>query len=150
MIVLNLDATPGNVNVWGELASCFLKLVMTMNGDYEDCNSTNERSIKDASHKNIPKAFEERHTRESWKLRCRWWATHHFSRKAYMQDLQAGKKDISMVILFLCCVSWFPSIIQPLQTSYCYQHDLNQKSSDCIKRENDIIIIINPKLHSDV
>lgn len=90
MIVLNLDATPGNVNVWGELASCFLKLVMTMNGDYEDCNSTNERSIKDASHKNIPKAFEERHTRESWKLRCRWWATHHFSRKAYMQDLQAG------------------------------------------------------------
>ncbi|KAM0949971.1 putative TATA box-binding protein-associated factor RNA polymerase I subunit A [Dioscorea sansibarensis] len=90
MISLNLDATPGNVIMWGELASCFFKLVTAMNGDYEDCNSTNERSIKDVSRKNIPKSFEERLTRDSWKLRCRWWATHHFSRKAYMQDLQAG------------------------------------------------------------
>ena len=109
MIALNLDATPGNVIMWGELASCFFKLVTAMNGDYEDCNSTNERSIKDVSRKNIPKSFEERLTRDSWKLRCRWWATHHFSRKAYMQDLQAGKKDICMALFCALFLSFHQS-----------------------------------------
>ncbi|KAJ0968367.1 hypothetical protein J5N97_025284 [Dioscorea zingiberensis] len=90
MIALNLDATTGNVNIWGELASCFLKLVITMHVEHEDCNSTNKRILRNVLPENISNAFMDRHMNDSWKLRCKWWATRHFSRDACAKDMEAG------------------------------------------------------------
>lgn len=93
MITLHLDATDGRSGVWEEFASCFLKILTSSVADYEDRVSANGQGGSAAiiSSNKIPRVFTEGQARESWKVRCRWWITRHFSKNAYLQDMQYSK-----------------------------------------------------------
>lgn len=99
MIALHLDATYGLAGTWGELASCFLGLQTILNSGYEeDCMSTvqhtNDTVGKPAcstSFNLIHPMFMKSEVRKSWRLRCRWWSSRHFSKDKYLSEVQAGK-----------------------------------------------------------
>ncbi|CAL9128003.1 unnamed protein product [Musa acuminata var. zebrina] len=96
MITLHLDATDGRSGVWEEFASCFLKIRTSSVADYEDRVSANGQGGSAAiiSSNKIPRVFTEGQARESWKVRCRWWITRHFSKNAYLQDMQYSDRKL--------------------------------------------------------
>lgn len=93
MIALHLDSADGKSNVWEEFASCFLKLLTAGISDYEDCISTNIQGdfTNITSSNKIPKVFTVGRAKETWKVRCRWWVNRHFSKNAFLAEIQAGK-----------------------------------------------------------
>ncbi|XP_020082908.1 uncharacterized protein LOC109706481 isoform X2 [Ananas comosus] len=92
MIALHLDSADGKSNVWEEFASCFLKLLTAGISDYEDCISTNIQGdfTNITSSNKIPKVFTVGRAKETWKVRCRWWVNRHFSKNAFLAEIQAG------------------------------------------------------------
>eukprot|EP00268_Persea_americana_P057573 TRINITY_DN6903_c0_g1_i6.p1 TRINITY_DN6903_c0_g1~~TRINITY_DN6903_c0_g1_i6.p1 ORF type:complete len:601 (-),score=113.21 TRINITY_DN6903_c0_g1_i6:168-1970(-) len=111
MIALHLDATYGLAGTWGELASCFLGLQTILNSGYEeDCMSTvqhtNDTVGKPAcstSFNLIHPMFMKSEVRKSWRLRCRWWSSRHFSKDKYLSEVQAG--DWELLTFKAACAS---------------------------------------------
>lgn len=92
MLALHLDAVDAKCSIWEELATCFLKLQTAMGFHYEDCISTNIGGVTDKDYCNrIPTMFAEGVTGDTWRLRCRWWASRHFGRSIYLSEIKAGK-----------------------------------------------------------
>lgn len=110
MITLHLDAADGKASIWGELASCFLKLLTATLSDYEDRISANVRSDPTSiiSSRKIPTVLTEGQVRKAWKVRCRWWLTRHFSKNAYLSEMQAGKLAFPVL---LDLVAWLVVLI---------------------------------------
>eukprot|EP01018_Ginkgo_biloba_P031256 Gb_18239 [translate_table: standard] len=88
-IGLHLDATYGSANIWSELASCFLKIQAECQLEHEKDRISTEHDMNnsDAGHEyftlanQFPRMFLKSEIRSTWKLRCRWWASRHFSNK---------------------------------------------------------------------
>uniref|UniRef100_M8B481 Uncharacterized protein n=1 Tax=Aegilops tauschii TaxID=37682 RepID=M8B481_AEGTA len=86
-IALHLDCVNGKPSIWEELVSCFLRLFSDRTTDYEDCISCNvEGDASIDAFSSLSSVFFEQHTRESWKLRCKWWMNRHFSKNIYMSE----------------------------------------------------------------
>ncbi|VAI84732.1 unnamed protein product [Triticum turgidum subsp. durum] len=103
-IALHLDSVNGKPFVWEELVSCFLRLFSDRTTEYEDCISCNvegEASINAFS--SLSSVFFEQHTRESWKLRCKWWMNRHFSQNIYMSETAKG--DCKLLASKASCAS---------------------------------------------
>ncbi|XP_074589445.1 uncharacterized protein LOC141845279 [Curcuma longa] len=91
MIVLNLDSTDGESSTWEEFALCFLKILTSSAGDFEDHISINGQRVSTAvTSDKIPRVYTEGQERKNWKLRCRWWRKRHFSMHVYLKELQLG------------------------------------------------------------
>lgn len=101
MIALHLDATYSSSGIWGELASCFLELQTMLNSGYEeDCMSTVQQTNDNVGKPEysiplnlIHPVFMKSEARNSWRLRCRWWSSRHFSKDKYLSEVQAGKYE---------------------------------------------------------
>lgn len=92
MFATHLDAVDGKCSIWEEFASCFLKLQTVILYGHEDCISTNVKgAIDDICCNKIPIMFTKGETGYTWKLRCRWWASHHFGRSICHSEIQAGE-----------------------------------------------------------
>ncbi|KAJ4975043.1 hypothetical protein NE237_008217 [Protea cynaroides] len=95
MIALHLDATYATCDIWGELASCFLKLSQLEEAQKSVCGNENEcgggKQQFSVCFNVIPRSFIEGNLRMLWKLHCRWWSRLHFSKNIYDSDMQAGK-----------------------------------------------------------
>jgi hypothetical protein len=81
----------GKPSIWEELVSCFIRLFSDRTTDKEDCISCNikgDASINAFS--SLSSVFREQHTRESRKVRCKWWMNHHFSQSNYMSETGKG------------------------------------------------------------
>jgi hypothetical protein len=90
-IALHLDSVNGKPFIWEELVSCFLRLFSGRTTDHEDhisCNIEGDAAINAFS--SLSSIFCEQHTRESWKLRCKWWMNRHFSQNSYMSETVPG------------------------------------------------------------
>lgn len=89
---MNLDATDGESSTWEEFASCFLKILTSSVGDFEDRISINGQRVSAALMSDkIPRVYTEGQARATWKVRCRWWRARHFSKNAYLKAMQHGK-----------------------------------------------------------
>uniref|UniRef100_A0A0A9DYK6 Uncharacterized protein n=1 Tax=Arundo donax TaxID=35708 RepID=A0A0A9DYK6_ARUDO len=104
-IALHLDSFNGKPCIWEELVSCFLRLFSDQTADYEDCIScTNVQGDKGLrAFSKTSSVFFERLTRESWKVRCRWWMHHHFSENAYTSETLTG--DCKLLAAKAACAS---------------------------------------------
>ncbi|XP_022979683.1 uncharacterized protein LOC111479331 [Cucurbita maxima] len=81
MIALHLDGTRAEYDTWRELAMCFLKLSQIEEDRVSAACSIGSGGHKLRSSLNINcnlKLFTEKNLRNAWRLRCRWWLTHHF------------------------------------------------------------------------
>ncbi|XP_058099334.1 uncharacterized protein LOC131243759 isoform X2 [Magnolia sinica] len=111
MIALHLDATYATCDIWGELASCFLELQTMARHPYEEDQMSTVRQMNDDDGmevsfippNTIPGVFTKDQERKSWKLRCRWWATRHFSKNTYLSEMQAG--DWQLLTFKAACVA---------------------------------------------
>jgi hypothetical protein len=93
MIALHLDATYAEHNTWRQFALCFLKLSQYEEDRMSVCPNENEdgQEQPDTIHfTNTPKIFTEGKSGKSWRLRCRWWLTRHFSSNALVSEIAAG------------------------------------------------------------
>ncbi|XP_015899123.2 uncharacterized protein LOC107432494 isoform X1 [Ziziphus jujuba] len=91
MIAMHLDATYADFNTWREFALCFLKLSQHEDDRVSVC--LNEDGYKHHSlvcFSKTPKIFTEGKSGKSWRLRCRWWLTRHFSHKILSSEILAG------------------------------------------------------------
>ncbi|CAM0913443.1 unnamed protein product [Alopecurus aequalis] len=103
-IALHLDSVKGKSFIWEELVSCFLRLFSGRATDHEDrisCNAEGDAAINAFS--SLSSVFFEQHTRESWKLRCKWWMSHHFSQNSYMSETVEG--DCKLLACKAACAS---------------------------------------------
>ncbi|XP_043701187.1 uncharacterized protein LOC122651738 isoform X2 [Telopea speciosissima] len=94
MIALHLDATYATCDIWGELASCFLKLSHYEEDQMSVCGNENEYGNKkqfSVCFNSIPRSFIEGNLRMSWKLRCKWWSRRHFSKNIHDSEMQEGE-----------------------------------------------------------
>lgn len=93
MIALHLDATYAEHNTWREFALCFLKLSQYEEDRMSVCLNKNEdgQEQPDSIHfTKTPKIFTEGNSGKSWRLRCRWWLTRHFSSNVLVSEIAAG------------------------------------------------------------
>lgn len=92
MIALHLDAVCGSSSIWEELALCLHKLGAAVS-EFEDHISSNgcKRETNVISSRKISTVLTEGHTRDSWKIRCKWWASRHFSDTSNHSERQAGE-----------------------------------------------------------
>lgn len=93
MIALHLDATNADYNIWREYAMCFLKLSQYEEDRMSVCLNGNESGHKprySVSFNKTPKIFIKGQSGKSWKLRCRWWSTRHFSHDILASETAAG------------------------------------------------------------
>ncbi|KAG8094289.1 hypothetical protein GUJ93_ZPchr0012g19932 [Zizania palustris] len=90
-ITSHLDSVNGKPCIWEELVSCFLRLFSDCTSDYGDCMSCNvQRDATFTTSSNFSCVFWEQHTRETWKVRCRWWMNHHFSHNICTSETLTG------------------------------------------------------------
>ncbi|KAL6283517.1 hypothetical protein ACE6H2_014446 [Prunus campanulata] len=104
MIALHLDATYADYNTWREFALCFLKLSQYEEDRMSVCLNGNEKGHKDrysVCFNKTPKMFIEGKSGESWRLRCRWWCTRHFSHNILASEIAAG--DLQLLAYKAAC-----------------------------------------------
>ncbi|XP_051203965.1 uncharacterized protein [Lolium perenne] len=103
-IASHLDSVNGKPFIWEELVSCFLRLFSDRTTENEDCFSCNvEGDAEINASSSLSSVFCEQHTRESWKLRCKWWMNHHFSQNNYMSETEEG--DCKLLACKAACAS---------------------------------------------
>uniref|UniRef100_A0ACD5ZTJ8 Uncharacterized protein n=1 Tax=Avena sativa TaxID=4498 RepID=A0ACD5ZTJ8_AVESA len=103
-IALHLDSVNGKTFIWGELVSCLLRLFSDRTTDNSDCISSNvEGDATVNASGSLSSVFCEKHTRESWKVRCKWWMNHHFSQNSFMSDTVKG--DCKLLASKAACAS---------------------------------------------
>ncbi|KAA8523951.1 hypothetical protein F0562_010374 [Nyssa sinensis] len=93
MIALHLDATYAECNTWKEFAACFLKLSECEEDRMSMCLDGNEDGPKQSysiRFNRIPKNLTDGILGKSWRFRCKWWLTRHFSRSILNSEFAAG------------------------------------------------------------
>lgn len=110
MIALHLDGTCAEYDTWRELAMCFLKLSQIEEDRVSAACSIGSGGHKLRSSLNINcnlKLFTEKNLRNAWRLRCRWWLTHHFCCNITSETSDGTCKVFKLPFLcyfrFLCC-----------------------------------------------
>lgn len=101
MIAVHLDYADSNT--WGEFASCFLKLIHG-EGDCESVCMNREEDKTLHFHPITPQMFMNPNSLKSWKDRCRYWLTNHFSSNLLDSEIESG-------IFYLTLPSVIPWII---------------------------------------
>jgi hypothetical protein len=93
MIALHLDATYAEYNTWREFALCFLKLSQCEEDQMSVCafeNEDGQEQTETIYFSKTPTIFTEGKSAKSWRLRCRWWLTRHFSNNMLVSEIAAG------------------------------------------------------------
>ena len=93
MIALHLDATYAEFDIWREFALCFLKLSQCEEDRMSVCLDGNEGKHKPkyaVRFNRIPNIFIEGKSGKTWRFRCRWWLTRHFSKNLINSEVAAG------------------------------------------------------------
>ncbi|XP_038881523.1 uncharacterized protein LOC120073019 isoform X2 [Benincasa hispida] len=84
MIAVHLDGTYPEYDTWRELAMCFLKLHQSEEDRVSTACSIGNGGPKPMSSLNFNsniKLLTVKNSRNTWRLRCRWWLTCHFGHK---------------------------------------------------------------------
>uniref|UniRef100_J3MCV6 Uncharacterized protein n=1 Tax=Oryza brachyantha TaxID=4533 RepID=J3MCV6_ORYBR len=101
-IALHLDSVNGKLCIWEELVACFLRLFSDQTTDCGDCMSCNVQGDGTfTASSNFACVFFEQHTRETWKVRCRWWMNHHFSQNICTSETVTG--DCKLLVSKAAC-----------------------------------------------
>lgn len=91
MIALHLDATDAEYSIWRVFSSCFYKQSLCEKDCMSTCSIQNENGQgQHCSFNRTPKVFTEGISGKSWRLRCRWWLTRHFSNRKLESDIETG------------------------------------------------------------
>ncbi|KAL2589542.1 hypothetical protein GLYMA_13G272600v4 [Glycine max] len=105
MIALHLDATHAEYNTWKVFSSCFLRLSSYEEDCMSSCPVQNEDGHKQHFSLNkTPKIFTDGISGKSWRLRCRWWLTRHFSNSKLESEIEAG--DLQLLTYKAACASY--------------------------------------------
>ncbi|CAK9182961.1 unnamed protein product [Ilex paraguariensis] len=138
MIALHLDATYAGCNTWKEFASCFLKLCQSEEDRMSICLDCNEGGHKQkySSHVNgIPGMFTNDVSERTWRFRCRWWLTRHFSHSLLSSEIAAG--DLPLLTY------------KAASASHLYGRELEYvvKASACLEKENNMELFSFLQMH---
>lgn len=93
MIALHLDATYPECNIWKEFASCLLKIYSWEEDRLSMCLDGKEGTNKQrcsVRFNRIPEIFTQGISGKTWRFRCRWWLTRHFSLNIIKSEIEAG------------------------------------------------------------
>ncbi|XP_061358213.1 uncharacterized protein LOC133302456 isoform X2 [Gastrolobium bilobum] len=125
MIASHLDATDAEYNTWRVFSSCFFRL-----SHYEeDCMSACPGKHEDGhrqhcSFSKTPTMFTKI-SGKSWRLRCRWWLTRHFSNSKLESEIEAG--DLQLLAYKAACASYM----------YGQEFSYVAKAYSHLEKEND-------------
>ena len=115
MIALHLDSTYAECNTWKEFALCFLKLSQYEEDQMSVCTNKNEDGQEQTEtiyFSKTPRIFTKGKSGKSWRLRCRWWLTRHFSNNMLVSEIAAGtfhlsvsyqEKHVTLCYLYCSC-----------------------------------------------
>lgn len=101
MIALHLDATDAEYNTWRAFSLCFFRLSLYEEDRMSACSIRNEDGKEQhCSFRTTPKIFTEGISGKSWRLRCRWWLTRHFSNSKLESDIETGIYRVQSYLKF--------------------------------------------------
>ncbi|XP_019443903.1 PREDICTED: uncharacterized protein LOC109348123 [Lupinus angustifolius] len=125
MIASHLDATYAEYNTWKVFCFCFFKLSLCEEECISACSIKNGGNKQHQISSKTPIIFTQGKSGKSWRLRCRWWLTRHFSNSKLDSDIQKG--DLQLLTYKAACAS------------YMYGHAFNYvvKAYSHIEKEND-------------
>ncbi|XP_060209297.1 uncharacterized protein LOC132636448 isoform X1 [Lycium barbarum] len=134
MIALHLDATHAKCDTWKELACCFLKLSQCE----EDCMSvcSNGEDSKKQKFTNrisqIPRIFSDYESSKSWRFRCKWWLTRHFSQNILTSDIASGDWELLTYKAAAACYLYGREFIYVVKVRECLEEEPNNKNMSSI------------------
>ncbi|XP_057435132.1 uncharacterized protein LOC130727876 [Lotus japonicus] len=134
MIALHLDATDAEYSIWRVFSSCFYKQSLCEKDCMSTCSIQNENGQgQHCSFNRTPKVFTEGISGKSWRLRCRWWLTRHFSNRKLESDIETG--DLQLLTYKAACAS------------YMYGQEISyvSKAYSHLEKENykDLLLFLN-------
>ncbi|CAN6555255.1 unnamed protein product [Malus baccata var. baccata] len=143
MIALHLDATYADYNTWREFALCFLKLSQYDEDRMSVCLNGNEGEHKErysVCFNRTPKMFIEGKSGESWRFRCRWWRTRHFSHQMLTSEIATGELQL-LTYKAACAVHMYGSEFSYFVDAYA-----------CLEKENewDLLMFLQTNIQNSV
>ncbi|XP_009615959.1 uncharacterized protein [Nicotiana tomentosiformis] len=134
MIALHLDATLAKCDTWKELACCFLRLSQCE----EDCMSAcfNGEGTEKQNFSNqinqIPKIFRNYESSKSWRFRCRWWLTRHFSQSILTSDIGSGDWELLTYKAATACYLYGREFMYVVKARECLEEEPCNKNMSSI------------------
>ncbi|KAF5478612.1 hypothetical protein F2P56_005155 [Juglans regia] len=143
MIALHLDATYAEYNTWREFASCFIKLSQCEEDRLSVCKNENEdmQEQPDSIHfSKTPRIFTEGQSGKSWRLRCRWWLTRHFTKTILESEIAAG--DLQLLTYKAACATHL----------YGQEFKYVVEASNCLEKQNerDLFIFLQNHMQNSI
>ncbi|KAK4563662.1 hypothetical protein RGQ29_005990 [Quercus rubra] len=140
MIALHLDSTYAECNTWKEFALCFLKLSQYEEDQMSVCTNKNEDGQEQTEtiyFSKTPRIFTKGKSGKSWRLRCRWWLTRHFSNNMLVSEIAAG--DLQLLTYKAACAS------------HMYGEEFNYvvEAHNCLGKENDRDLLLFLQTHME-
>ncbi|XP_030944135.1 uncharacterized protein LOC115968777 [Quercus lobata] len=140
MIALHLDSTYAEYNTWKEFALCFLKLSQYEEDQMSVCTNKNEDGQEQTEtiyFSKTPRIFTKGKSGKSWRLRCRWWLTRHFSNNMLVSEIAAG--DLQLLTYKAACAS------------HMYGEEFNYvvEAHNCLGKENDRDLLLFLQTHME-
>ncbi|KAK9988882.1 hypothetical protein SO802_029121 [Lithocarpus litseifolius] len=140
MIGLHLDSTYAEYNTWKEFALCFLKLSQYEEDQMSVCTNKNEDGQEQTEtiyFSKTPRIFTKGKSGKSWRLRCRWWLTRHFSNNMLVSEIAAG--DLQLLAYKAACAS------------HMYGEEFNYvvEAHNCLGKENDRDLLLFLQTHME-
>ncbi|KAM4088522.1 hypothetical protein ACJW30_07G076900 [Castanea mollissima] len=127
-------------NSWKEFALCFLKLSQYEEDQMSVCTNKNEdgqERTETIYFSKTPRIFTKGKSGKSWRLRCRWWLTRHFSNNMLVSEIAAG--DLQLLTYKAACAS------------HMYGEEFNYvvEAHNCLGKENDRDLLLFLQTHME-
>ncbi|MCD9561496.1 hypothetical protein HAX54_020623 [Datura stramonium] len=123
MIALHLDATHAKCDTWKELAGCFLKLCQCEEDCMSVCANTEDSEKQKFSNRvsQIPRIFSDYESSKSWRFRCRWWLTRHFSQNILTSDIASGDWELLTYKAAMACYLYGREFMYVVKARECLE-----------------------------
>ncbi|PHU18282.1 hypothetical protein BC332_13977 [Capsicum chinense] len=139
MIALHLDAAYAKYDTWKELACCFLRLFQCEEDCMSVCSNDEDGEKQKFSNRisHIPRIFSDYESNKSWRFRCKWWLTRHFSQNTLTSDIASGDRELLTYKAAIACYLYgqeFMYVVKAKEYAQCdHQRSCNKV---CVQPSN--------------
>ncbi|PHT82302.1 hypothetical protein T459_15317 [Capsicum annuum] len=123
MIALHLDAAYAKYDTWKELACCFLRLSQCEEDCMSVCSNDEDGEKQKFSNRisHIPRIFSDYESNKSWRFRCKWWLTRHFSQNTLTSDIASGDRELLTYKAAIACYLYGQEFMYVVKAKECLE-----------------------------
>ncbi|KAJ8561026.1 hypothetical protein K7X08_027216 [Anisodus acutangulus] len=134
MIALHLDATHAKCDTWKELVCCFLRLSQCEEDCMSICSNGEDSEKQEFSNRisQIPRIFSDYESSKSWRFRCRWWMSRHFSQHILASDIASGDWELLTYKAAAACYLYGREFLYVVKVRECLEEEPSNKNMSSV------------------